>query len=438
MRSRPRRARARRTCSSPGSRAADRRRLRRARRRAPPGDRARHGRHELRRLPDPRRRAALLVRLRARVRLPGQRAERLDADDRRGRRLDRLGRPRRLPPGRARRARAPCPDPPATARAARRRRSPTRTSCSAASIPPSSSAASSRSTRRSPAPRSDALGARLGLDEVETASAMVRVCNENMANAIRIVTVEQGIDPRDLRARRLRRRRRRRTRARSPTRSASRRVARPARARACAPPSARSRRACGRRRAQRVSHRRRTTSPPSSRGSSLELEAQARADFAAQGLGAAADRASLAAMRYQGQNYEQEVRRPGRRPRRRRARGGVRATTAASTRASTATASTGSRSSSCGSPSIATGEPPSFAAPARRCRPSARGAATRDVFFPEHGLRRRRRSCGARRSSRATSWPGPLIVEFDGLDRRRPARLDARGPASDGILELTR
>ena len=47
------------------------------------------------------RRASLFVRLRARVRLPGQRAERLDEDDRRGRRLDRMGRPRRLPPGRA-------------------------------------------------------------------------------------------------------------------------------------------------------------------------------------------------------------------------------------------------------------------------------------------------------------------------------------------------
>ena len=41
------------------------------------------------------------------------------------------------------------------------------------------------------------LGGALGLDRVETASAMVRICNENMANAIRIVTVEQGIDPRD-------------------------------------------------------------------------------------------------------------------------------------------------------------------------------------------------------------------------------------------------
>jgi N-methylhydantoinase A len=40
------------------------------------------------------------------------------------------------------------------------------------------------------------LGERLGLDETETASAIIRVANENMANAIRIVTVEQGIDPR--------------------------------------------------------------------------------------------------------------------------------------------------------------------------------------------------------------------------------------------------
>lgn len=42
------------------------------------------------------------------------------------------------------------------------------------------------------------LGDRLGRPAVEVASAMVRVCNENMANAIRIVTVEQGIDPREL------------------------------------------------------------------------------------------------------------------------------------------------------------------------------------------------------------------------------------------------
>lgn len=42
-----------------------------------------------------------------------------------------------------------------------------------------------------------ALGERLGLDEVEAAASMIRVANENMANAVRIVTVEEGVDPRD-------------------------------------------------------------------------------------------------------------------------------------------------------------------------------------------------------------------------------------------------
>ena len=37
----------------------------------------------------------------------------------------------------------------------------------------------------------------LGQDEVEVASSMVRIANENMANAVRIVTVEEGVDPRD-------------------------------------------------------------------------------------------------------------------------------------------------------------------------------------------------------------------------------------------------
>jgi N-methylhydantoinase A len=41
------------------------------------------------------------------------------------------------------------------------------------------------------------LGDRLGTDPVETASSMVRIANENMANAIRIMTVEEGIDPRE-------------------------------------------------------------------------------------------------------------------------------------------------------------------------------------------------------------------------------------------------
>jgi len=86
----------------------DRRRPLRAPRRHGSRHRPRHGRDELRRLPRRRRRARLLGRLRDRVRLPGQRPRREHEDDGRRRRLDRLGRPRRLPPGRpAERGRRP-------------------------------------------------------------------------------------------------------------------------------------------------------------------------------------------------------------------------------------------------------------------------------------------------------------------------------------------
>ena len=77
------------------------------------------------------------------------------------------------------------------------RPSPTRISCWAGSIPRTSSAGGLPSTELLARAALDRLGARLGIDAVEVASAMVRVTNENMANAIRIVTVEQGIDPRD-------------------------------------------------------------------------------------------------------------------------------------------------------------------------------------------------------------------------------------------------
>jgi len=41
-----------------------------------------------------------------------------------------------------------------------------------------------------------ALGDRLGLDEVETAEGIVRVTNQEMIRALRVVTVERGVDPR--------------------------------------------------------------------------------------------------------------------------------------------------------------------------------------------------------------------------------------------------
>jgi N-methylhydantoinase A len=41
------------------------------------------------------------------------------------------------------------------------------------------------------------LGKRLGLDRAETAQAIIDVADENMTNAIRVISVERGLDPRD-------------------------------------------------------------------------------------------------------------------------------------------------------------------------------------------------------------------------------------------------
>ena len=42
-----------------------------------------------------------------------------------------------------------------------------------------------------------ALGRRLGLEPEVAARAVIAVANENMANSIRILTIERGLDPRD-------------------------------------------------------------------------------------------------------------------------------------------------------------------------------------------------------------------------------------------------
>ncbi|HET7443315.1 MAG TPA: hydantoinase/oxoprolinase family protein [Solirubrobacterales bacterium] len=42
----------------------------------------------------------------------------------------------------------------------------------------------------------DRLGAALGLDRIETAAGIVRVANQEMVRALRVVTVERGVDPR--------------------------------------------------------------------------------------------------------------------------------------------------------------------------------------------------------------------------------------------------
>ena len=49
-----------------------------------------------------------------------------------------------------------------------------------------------RRARPSPSSASE-----LGLEETETAEGIVRVANQEMVRALRVVTVERGVDPRD-------------------------------------------------------------------------------------------------------------------------------------------------------------------------------------------------------------------------------------------------
>ena len=96
---------------------------------------------------------------------------------------------------------------PATAAAAPSRRSPTPTCCSATSPPTRRWPAASSSTPRRPRRRSPSSARSLGLDALETAEGIVRVANQEMVRALRVVTVERGVDPRALRAAAVRRRR---------------------------------------------------------------------------------------------------------------------------------------------------------------------------------------------------------------------------------------
>ena len=86
----------------------------------------------------------------------------------------------------------------ATAAAARGRRSPTPTSSSAGSTPSGCSPSSTRCRWTRSAPRcSQHVGAPLGLDATAAAAAIVRVANDKMAGAIRMVSLARGHDPRD-------------------------------------------------------------------------------------------------------------------------------------------------------------------------------------------------------------------------------------------------
>lgn len=151
----------------------------------------------------------------------------------------------------------------------------------------------------------DDLGRLLELDRIETASAMIRICNENMANAIRIVTVEQGIDPRDFALVAFG--------GAGATHACEiadainmRRVVVPPRPGLCSAFGALA--ASVRVDAVRsVYLTDRTTSATALETLFHELEAQALSDVAAQGLAQRPSVRRFIAMRYQGQNYEQEV-----------------------------------------------------------------------------------------------------------------------------------
>jgi N-methylhydantoinase A len=150
-----------------------------------------------------------------------------------------------------------------------------------------------------------ALGGRLELDEVEVAASMIRVANENMANAIRIVTVEQGIDPREFAIIAFG--------GAGPTHAAE--IADSMGIeRVIVPPSPGLCSAFGTLAAQVRVDAVRSISLVAERTTGAELdrlfaalEGQAQADFAGQGAAAAGEVRRQVAMRYGGQNYEQEI-----------------------------------------------------------------------------------------------------------------------------------
>jgi N-methylhydantoinase A len=135
---------------------------------------------------------------------------------------------------------------------------------------------------------------------------MVRVANENMANAIRIVTVEQGIDPRDFALVAM---------GGAGATHACEIADAIGMGRVLVPPSPGLASAFGALAAQvRIDAVRSVhlvdsrTSAEEVGGLFAELEARAEADFEAQAGGRTAREVRrIAALRYQGQNYEQEV-----------------------------------------------------------------------------------------------------------------------------------
>ena len=123
-------------------------------------------------------------------------ADARDPHRRRGRRLDRLARRRAARCASARNRPAPTRARPATDAAAPSRPSPTPTSCSACCRPTRRWPAASSSTSTRPSGRSARSPTSSGSDSSDCAEGIRRVADAEMVRALRVVTVQRGIDPR--------------------------------------------------------------------------------------------------------------------------------------------------------------------------------------------------------------------------------------------------
>ncbi len=150
------------------------------------------------------------------------------------------------------------------------------------------------------------LGDQLDADAVATASAMLRVANENMANAVRLITVDEGVDPREYALIAMG--------GAGPTHAAEiadaigiRRVIVPLHPGLTSAFGALAARV----RVDQITSvalTSTTVEPDELQALFADLQATAEADFAAQGGSAEPpELARVIAMRYQGQNYEQEI-----------------------------------------------------------------------------------------------------------------------------------
>ena len=155
-----------------------------------------HGRHEHRHLARLRGRDAHDQRVVGRVRPPDLLPEHRDPDDRRRRRVARLDRPRGVAP-----QRPPVGGSGSRSRVLRPRRRPADQQRREPRARPARHRAGGR--RDDARPRTgrgrirDGVAEPLGLELLDAASAVIQVANANMADAVRLISIRRGYDPRD-------------------------------------------------------------------------------------------------------------------------------------------------------------------------------------------------------------------------------------------------